>query len=205
MIVKKVLSTTLFKTCVVRKEIVAVDDNDPGTEWKAAYSVIDGSYIGNCKNADFFERKGIFPQAITGNKVASIGFCEKEQKWYGWSHRAMYGFSIGSMVKKGNCAYQPMNPRDMVEDMIRFWVDDEDEFVTKTKILQKKVDAKDPNKNRGGLGILLKTERTRKKDGKILTSTYWDPYPSTWGKGEWKAKTLEDAKEMAINFARSVS
>ena len=57
--VKKVLSTTLFKTCVVRKEIVTLDDSDPGTEWKAAYSVIDGSYIGDCKNADYFERKGI--------------------------------------------------------------------------------------------------------------------------------------------------
>ena len=26
-------------------------------------------------------------------------------KWYGWSHRAMYGFGIGDKVKKGDCAY----------------------------------------------------------------------------------------------------
>ena len=24
-----------------------------------------------------------------------IGFSEKEQKWYGWSHRAFYGFKVG--------------------------------------------------------------------------------------------------------------
>ena len=30
-------------------------------------------------------------------------------------------------------------------------------------------------------------------------------YPEKWGKGEWVAKTLEDAKQMAIDFAQSVS
>lgn len=35
--------------------------------------------------------------------VCSIGFCEKEQKWYGWSHRALCGFGIGDMVNEGDC------------------------------------------------------------------------------------------------------
>jgi hypothetical protein len=26
-------------------------------------------------------------------------------KWYGWSHRAVYGFGIGDKVKTGDCAY----------------------------------------------------------------------------------------------------
>lgn len=30
------------------------------------------------------------------------------------------------------------------------------------------------------------------------------PFPEKWGKGEWTAKTLEDAKQMAIDFAESV-
>lgn len=34
---------------------------------------------------------------------ASIGWSEKEQKFYGWSHRAIYGFKIGDVVKKGHC------------------------------------------------------------------------------------------------------
>ena len=49
----------------------------------------------------FFAKHGI-------SKVynGSIGFSEKEQKWYGWSHRAIYGFGIGSKVKKGDCGYK---------------------------------------------------------------------------------------------------
>ena len=30
-------------------------------------------------------------------------------------------------------------------------------------------------------------------------------FPDTWGKGEWIAETLEDAKQMAIDFANGVS
>lgn len=37
------------------------------------------------------------------SQVACIGFSEKERKWYGWSHRAFYGFGIGHIVKQGNC------------------------------------------------------------------------------------------------------
>lgn len=191
----KILDTVLFKTCIVRREIVAVDDNDPGTEWKAAYSLIDGSYIGDCKNADFFEKKGIMPQAIpdSGNKVSSIGFCKDEQKFYGWSHRAIYGFGIGSKVKRGDCAYQPIDPQDMLEDMVRFWSDDD------TEITNKELDVKDPYGNRDGLGVLIETR------GKSLGMKHWEPYPDKWGKGEWEAKTLDDAKQMAIDFARGVS
>ena len=28
-----------------------------------------------------------------------IGFSEKEQKWYGWSHRAIYGLKVGDKCK----------------------------------------------------------------------------------------------------------
>lgn len=35
--------------------------------------------------------------------VACIGFSEKEQKWYGWSHRAIFGFGIGFVVTEGSC------------------------------------------------------------------------------------------------------
>jgi hypothetical protein len=30
---------------------------------------------------------------------ASIAFSEKEQKWYGWSHRAIYGVGVGPHIK----------------------------------------------------------------------------------------------------------
>lgn len=33
---------------------------------------------------------------------AQIGFNPKEQKWYGWSHRGIFGFGIGDIVKEGD-------------------------------------------------------------------------------------------------------
>ncbi len=63
-----------------------------------------GDYIGNTKTADFLCRKrGIKPEVIDGHQVCSIGFSSREQKWYGWSHRAIFGFSIGDTVKEGDC------------------------------------------------------------------------------------------------------
>lgn len=40
---------------------------------------------------DFFKKHEIKKE----EGFPSIGFSEKEQKWYGWSHRAIHGFGIG--------------------------------------------------------------------------------------------------------------
>lgn len=47
-------------------------------------------------NEKFFEKHGIKPNG------KSIGFSEKEHKWYGWSHRAIYGFKVGDKCKDGD-------------------------------------------------------------------------------------------------------
>ncbi len=88
---------------------------------KSAYTP-DGHYIGNPKQADFLVRKrGIKPELSTPNhKLCSIGFCEREQKWYGWSHRAIFGFGVGDIVAEGDCtassgyteAYLDEHPED---------------------------------------------------------------------------------------------
>lgn len=63
----------------------------------------DGDYIGKQSNAEDLKEMGIVPEkAHPNDSVCSIGFCEKENKWYGWSHRARYGFGIGDEVKKGD-------------------------------------------------------------------------------------------------------
>lgn len=72
---------------------------------KSAYTPT-GDYIGNKKTAHFLcTKRGIKPEKISPscNKVCSIGFCEAEQRWYGWSHRAICGFGIGDIVKEGDC------------------------------------------------------------------------------------------------------
>lgn len=68
---------------------------------------------------------------IFGNGYINLAYSLDEEKFYGWS-RGIYGFGIGSEVKKGHCAY---------------------------------------------------CEK----------------------KGEWKAKTLKDARQMAIDYAKNLS
>ena len=67
-----------------------------------------GGYVGNVERAQFLiKEKGIAPElSELDNNTCSIGFCEQEQKWYGWSHRAICGFGIGDIAKEGDCAPQ---------------------------------------------------------------------------------------------------
>lgn len=66
-------------------------------------------YIGNVENLKNLLEKGIIPELIPANNkkekntVCSIGKSVKDNKWYGWSHRAIHGFQIGDKVKKGDC------------------------------------------------------------------------------------------------------
>lgn len=56
----------------------------------------------------YWEDHGIEPQkSKPSHSACSIGFSEKEQKWYGWSHRAIHGFGIGDVVKEGDIIAKP--------------------------------------------------------------------------------------------------
>lgn len=75
------------------------DEECAPTEIVAAYSLKDGGYIGNAKMANFLAKRGILPEkGYEDSEVCCIGFCEKEKKWYGWSHRAICGFGIGDRI-----------------------------------------------------------------------------------------------------------
>jgi hypothetical protein len=69
-----------------------------------SFYTIDGDYyIGDEKWAKMLTQKRGLTKIQTSfkdSKVANIGFNEKEQKWYGWSHRAMFGFGIGDKIFK---------------------------------------------------------------------------------------------------------
>lgn len=112
--------------------------------------------------------------------ISNIGFSEKEQKWYGWSHRAFFGFGIGSKVKKGDIAYNSPNIEDWIDGQKNFW---------------KGLDVCEPDYEKK---VLIKTSIK----GGFVTKT---PFPKKLGKGEWVAKTLEDARQMAIDFAKNIS
>jgi hypothetical protein len=92
---------------VKRRELVdgPGQGNDP-MEWVMAYTP-RGEFIGDVKTAyRLCVVRGIHPELRTPtDSVCSVGFSTKDGKWYGWSHRAIYGFMIGSKCKKGDCHY----------------------------------------------------------------------------------------------------
>jgi len=166
-----------------------------------AVSKIDGSYIGLPDYAQQLEDRGIAPQAMPGNAVASIGFCEAENKWYGWSHRAIFGFGVGSSVAKGDCAYVPKDWDDLIEQAVGFW-DDEGHDST-TGALGKDSDGTDCVIVSWVYGSDEKIIPNTSIHGTTGSAAMYPPRP--WGWGEWTAENLDDAKQMAMDFAEGVS
>ena len=145
-----------------------------------AYSLIDNGYVGDPEQALMLHNRGIAPQLRTPDSgCCSIGFCEKENKWYGWSHRAIYSFGIGSKVKKGDLGYVPNDAEEVVRDCLSFYksIDREVEFYV------------EPNHVRFDFqcGGEMQSECVE------------------LGRGEWVASTMENAREMACDFASAVS
>jgi len=83
----------------VKEKVWEPETPDSSWEMTSAFSPIDDGYIGDTKTARFLGKRGIKPQrASEDHNVCSIGFCEKENKWYGWSHRAIAGFGMGDKI-----------------------------------------------------------------------------------------------------------
>lgn len=184
--VKEILNVRRYKAGYeIREELI--DDSEYGGEGvvtKRAYTP-DGHYIGDSKQGYRLCKKcGIKPElAFPNNTVCSIGFCEKEQKWYGWSHRAIYGFGAGDSIVKGDCAYTSSNPDELIRELrgqysgeyynnVNFEVNQNKVIVTYDK---GNIENNDPQS---------------------------EAYPL--GRGEWMAHTLVDARWMAIDFACGV-
>lgn len=106
-ITKKVISEQDAGPYVVRKEIWYHFSTPEGTEMESAYTH-NGDYIGNSDYAKrLYKKFGIIPEkAKEDHSVCSIGKSDKDGKWYGWSHRAIYGFKIGDKIKKGDCGFK---------------------------------------------------------------------------------------------------
>jgi hypothetical protein len=166
-----------------------------------------GHYIGSPEDAKFLcQDKGIVPElSCPTNKVCSIGKSTKDQLWYGWSHRAITGFCEGSTVEPGDCAYTPATLDDAVSGLFE-WHDN----------------SQDPDSNPKNV---LKVVPVGENDSCFQVKVYHECYhnltvknPSSKpcyitdevkevpkGKGYWIAQSEEDAKQMAKDFAASVS
>ncbi len=110
---KKILETIKKEKYILRRELVQLDPLDPEVEVLSAYTLKDGAYIGTSDDASFLcDLMGIVPEIRDGVRgdpktanggkgfTCSIGFCEGEQKWYGWSHRHMTSFGVGDTYEK---------------------------------------------------------------------------------------------------------
>ena len=78
-----------------------------------------GDYIGDFDNMTMglLAKYGILPEkADSKHNVCSIGKSLKDGKWYGWSHRAVHGFSIGDVVEKGDCCNTPGVTEEYLKD-----------------------------------------------------------------------------------------
>lgn len=193
--VKKVLKVRRYKAGYeIREELR--DGSDWGVEdftIKAAYTS-SGDYIGNPKRAYWLCKKcGIAPEKISSDSnICSIGFCEKDQKWAGWSHRAMYMFGIGSKTKKGDCGFVHSNVLDL--------------FGSFSEAEREKVVGVDCD----GITIRHNNVQQIPENPAIGEKVEWvEAEPSYYtieiGRGEWIAETLDEARQMAIDFSRGVS
>ena len=186
--VKKYLDQVAYKSTIVI---------GPGNEASHVYkSKFDDSYIthvGMEKNVKF-----LADREITEELTHGIGFSPKDGKWYGWSHRAIFGFEIGSTCKKGDCHYVGSTEAEQEEDAIRFWTEDDH---LNTRCVGVKEEAN------GDRFFLInwdysQTIPNKKLRGKIGGSNH---FITPLGRGEWVAETMEDAKIMAEYFNEGVS
>jgi hypothetical protein len=168
------------------------DISEEPTSVRAAYTK-DGYYIGDEKTADYLTKDRGLTQlqpAKSGDNVCSIGFHEPSQKWFGWSHRAIFGYGIGDSVAPGDCAFKPRTVQEWIQKTLD-WHKDDDHGYGLGKI---------KNFSWNGETNTLSIET---HNSSLIVHEHLDP--DNLGNGAWTAKTLDDAKQMAQEFAESVS
>lgn len=75
------------------------------TKFTYYISNVDGGYIGTEQEYKLLVEKYKFiliQKAVPTNNACSIGYDPGANKWYGWSHRAVCGFTIGDVAKEGS-------------------------------------------------------------------------------------------------------
>jgi hypothetical protein len=169
----------------------------------ASVMTLDDVYVGNISHAWNLLKCGITKPERGGSRsgnICNIGYSNTDGKWYGWSHRAMFGFEIGSEVKKGDCAYTPVDLEDFMDGMTQFWSDDD--HINTGTVMCGELD------ENGDKVVHTTWKYTDKIPNEQLRGTISGSHsviPDQYGKGAWIAETNEDAKQMASDFAEGVS
>lgn len=186
----------------IASEMQAVADAAPETTIMVSGYNRHGHYIGDEKTTRFIVLEcKISPEiANPGDHICSVGWCDSERKWYGWSHRAMFGFGIGETIKKGDCAYRAPDSDSFGRQVMDFHLDDERWYLDRQY--------KEAVNARGERGVLISAIYSDEVPNERLRGTrceYFSPYPKAFGRGEWVVRTLDEARIAACDFAESVS
>lgn len=183
---KKILRSRFFKAGYELRTGI-VDGNEYGGkdfEMTSAFNM-RGNYIGNSKDAHrLCVKRGILPELRTPNQnVCSVGYSHKNGKWYGWSHRAIFGFKVGSECLIGSCGFRARNKTEFYKFIKFSYSGKFYKFIRRPR----------------GIRVLFSNQKTN------TTMSHMEYYPKEWGRGEWIAKTMIEAREMACDFAEGVS
>tara|TARA_R110000824_G_scaffold75477_1_gene191575 strand:+ start:68 stop:688 length:621 start_codon:yes stop_codon:yes gene_type:complete len=187
------------------------DSKIPNDDGKIYYSKVDGSYltrVGMENELNFLLKRGVTEQIQDGYgepKTCCIGLNPLEQKWYGWSHRAIFGFGIGSECKKGDCGYEADNKENFAQSCLDFWGDNEYSIGDNKFEFGEGLDYMGEKEVKGVWVAYTYNNKVPNKSLRGTEYTNFSQFPEKWGKGEWTAKTIEDAKIMAVDFAKGVS
>ena len=173
------------------------------------YSKFDGSCLGHVgmeKSLIFLLEYGITEQIQDSRNccgAANIGFSPASKKWYGWSHRGIAGFTIGSECNIGNVHYRPSNKEEFMKSCFDFYENGEYSIGDDVAIFsEREVDGKIVS------GVTVAYTYDDNVPNEELRNTIckvFFPFPEKFGRGEWVAKTLDDAKQMAIDYATEIS
>lgn len=158
-------------------------------------SKFDDSYITHVGLEE--DVKHLSDREITEQLTHGVGFSPKNNKWYGWSHRAIYGFEIGSTCKKGDCHYNGSTLKEQAENAVNFWKGEHKVNVRSEGIVTEN----------GEKYFDIKWDYTSDVPNEDLRNTIGGVlhHIKPLGRGEWTAKTMEDAKQMAVDFNEGVS
>lgn len=162
---------------------------------KVYYSKYDKSYItrvGMEDNVEFLADREITEQLTHG-----VGFSPKDNKWWGWSHRAIFGFTIGSTCEKGDAHYHGSTLEEQEEAAIRFWTEADHLNVRNNGIVKKNGEQY--------FDIVWEYSDTVPNESLRNTISGVEHFITPLGRGEWVAKTMDDAKQMAVDFNEGVS
>lgn len=174
----------------------------------------------------YFEEYGIVPEKRHPNdKTTTIGFSESQQKWYGFAHVSItgfcviQGFAVGDCVSKADTkffahAYIPNTPEGLIEWYQHFYRDIDNTPAQKERRRQHCEILPD----RSGIRIhpapvLMEMANSFEEladavnQPQSLPMGFYSPgsYVLKCGRGEWTAQTLEDARQMACDFAQNVN